>query len=120
MSYRDAPAGIEWLHAVGFETVVRQDDKSRVSHAELRLGNVVLMVASYDAEYETPALTGHSTGRGLYILSDDVPELFEKAVAAGGESIIPPESTEWGSRRARVLDVEGNEWTFGSYEPGRQ
>jgi uncharacterized glyoxalase superfamily protein PhnB len=32
--------------------------------------------------------------------------------------VIAPETTEWGTGRARVLDPEGHEWSFGSYEPG--
>ncbi|MGW1068256.1 VOC family protein [Streptomyces aureus] len=117
LSYRDAQAGIGWLEALGFGTVVRQDDGDLVVHAELRLGEVVV-VASDDAGYERPALKGQSTGRGLYLRTDEVDDLFERAVGAGGTNVIPPEATPWGSRRARVLDVEGNEWTFGSYRPG--
>jgi uncharacterized glyoxalase superfamily protein PhnB len=33
--------------------------------------------------------------------------------------VFPPEDTEWGTRRARLLDPEGGEWSFGSYAPGR-
>ena len=29
-----------------------------------------------------------------------------------------PEDTEWGTRRARLLDPEGQEWSFGTYAPG--
>ena len=32
--------------------------------------------------------------------------------------VFPPEDTEWGSRRARVLDPGGHEWSSGTYEPG--
>jgi hypothetical protein len=72
-SYRDAPAVLGWLTALGFEVVRRQDD-------------------------------------------DD--GCHERAVAAGGRSVFGPEDTEWGTRRARVLDPEGGEWSFGTYEPG--
>ena len=30
----------------------------------------------------------------------------------------PPKDSEWGTRRCRVLDPEGYEWSFGSYRPG--
>ena len=119
LSYADAPAGIGWLQALGFTTVTRQDgDGDTVVHAELRLGQVVVMVSSFDEDYDTPALKGRSVGRGLYICTDDVDELYGKATAAGATSVFPPESTEWGSRRARVVDPGGNEWSFGSSEPG--
>lgn len=59
-----------------------------------------------------------STGHGLYVITDDVDDFYERATAAGALSVIPPEDTGWGSRRARVLDPGGYEWSFGSYAPG--
>ncbi|HEX9226919.1 MAG TPA: hypothetical protein VF885_09765 [Arthrobacter sp.] len=41
-----------------------------------------------------------------------------KALSGGGRAVIPPENTGWGTRRARVLDPEGQEWSAGTYEPG--
>lgn len=119
LSYRDAPAALEWMERVGFDVVRRQDgDAGQVIHAEVRLGDAVLMVASDDAGYQRPALSGRSTGQGLYLLVDDVDAFHRKAVAAGATSVIQPESTGWGSRRARVLDPQGQEWSAGTYEPG--
>ena len=119
LSYRDAPVALDWLQRVGFTEVRRQDgDGGTVVHAEVRLGDAVLMVSSCDADYQTPPLLGRSTGRGLYLLVEDVDDFHARAVAAGGTSVIPPEDTEWGTRRARVLDPEGQEWSAGTYEPG--
>jgi uncharacterized glyoxalase superfamily protein PhnB len=119
LSYRDAPRAIAWFTRVGFDVVRRQDDEhGGVAHAELRLGDAVFMMSSFDAEYDTPRLVGESTGRGLYLLVEDVDALYERAIAAGGTSVFEPEDTAWGTRRARVLDPEGGEWSFGSYEPG--
>jgi uncharacterized glyoxalase superfamily protein PhnB len=50
---------------------------------------------------------------------DDVKDVYEKAVAAGASSVFEPEETEWETWRARVLDPEGHEWSFGTYQPGR-
>jgi uncharacterized glyoxalase superfamily protein PhnB len=59
-----------------------------------------------------------STGRGLYLLVEDVGALFTAAVDAGATGVLAAETTEWGSERARVLDPEGHEWSFGTHEPG--
>jgi uncharacterized glyoxalase superfamily protein PhnB len=120
LSYQDAPAALAWFSALGFEVVTRQDGPAgTVIHSEVRLGSVVLMVATADEAYDTAALKGRSTGNGLYLRVDDVDGLYERATAAGAVSVFPPESTEWGTRRARVLDAEGHEWSFGSYGPGQ-
>ena len=119
LSYDDAPGALRWLEAVGFDVVRRQDGANgEVLHSEVRLGDVVLMVASNDAAYVRPPLMGRSTGQGLYLLVDEVDRFHALAVDAGGRTVFPPEDTEWGTRRARVLDPEGVEWSFGTYEPG--
>jgi len=119
LSYQDAPAALKWMEKVGFDVVRRQDGApGQILHAEVRLGDAVLMVASNDAEYQRPALVGRSTGQGLYLLVDDVDVFYRNAVAAGAITVIEPENTEWGARRARVLDPQGQEWSAGTYEPG--
>jgi uncharacterized glyoxalase superfamily protein PhnB len=119
LSYPDAAAALRWFAAVGFETVRRQDgDDGSVQHAEVRLGDAVVMVASDDAPYTKPALVGRSTGQGIYLLVDDVDTTHARALAAGATEVLAPEGTEWGTRRASVLDPGGTEWSFGTYEPG--
>ncbi|MFE5941899.1 VOC family protein [Streptomyces sp. NPDC056480] len=119
LSYTDAAAAIDWLESVGFVTTVRQDDDAgRVIHAELRFGQAVIMLASADEPYAVPPLAGVSTGSGLYLATPSVDELHDRAVRSGGTSVIAPEDTAWGSRRARVLDPEGREWSFGTHRPG--
>jgi uncharacterized glyoxalase superfamily protein PhnB len=119
LSYPAAAEVIEWLIALGAETVTRQNGEGgTVLHSEIRLQDAVVMVASDDAAYTVPPLLGQSTGVGVYVETDRVDALFELAVEAGGRAVIAPEGTSWGARRARVLDPGGREWTFGSYVPG--
>jgi uncharacterized glyoxalase superfamily protein PhnB len=120
LSYADAPAAVAWLEALGFVTTSHVDGKGgRVVHAELCLGRAAVMVASSDAAYDVPPLRGTSTGTGVYLASPDVDVLHDRAVRAGGRRVLPPEDTGWGARRARVLDPEGREWSFGGHRPGR-
>ncbi len=121
LSYRDAAAALDWFQALGFTVLARQDGPDgTIAHAEVRLGSAVLMVASRDADYDVPALKGRSTGGGCYLWVEDVDGLHDRALAAGAREVFAPESTEWGSRRSRVLDPEGHEWSFGSYRPGQR
>lgn len=122
LSYRDAPGALEWLEAVGFEVVARQDaDDGGVVHAEVRYGDVVVMLASADQDYDVPTRKGISVGGGLYLwlpTAEEVDGWFSRAVAAGAEEVLAPHDTEWGTRRARLLDPEGHEWSAGTYRPG--
>jgi uncharacterized glyoxalase superfamily protein PhnB len=118
-SYRDAPAAIDWLEAIGFRVVSRQPaDDGSILHAELRLGDAVVMLATADADYSAPTLAGRSTGSGLYLLVEDVNAIYAAAIHAGATPVFEPETTGWGTERARVLDPAGHEWSFGTYEPG--
>jgi uncharacterized glyoxalase superfamily protein PhnB len=118
LSYRDAPAAIDWLEAIGFRVVTRQPGDGAVLHAELSYGDAVVMLATADADYTIPPRVGNSTGSGLYLLVEDVAAIFRAAVDAGATGLLAPETTEWGTERARVLDPEGHEWSFGTYKPG--
>ncbi|QNE36436.1 bleomycin resistance protein [Leifsonia shinshuensis] len=119
LAYRDASSALDWFAAVGFDVVARFDAADgRVEHAEVRAGDAAIMVSTSDQAYESRALLGTTTGGGLYLRVDDVDAVFARAVDAGGRAVIAPEDTDWGGRRARVLDPEGNEWSFGTYRPG--
>jgi uncharacterized glyoxalase superfamily protein PhnB len=63
-------------------------------------------------------VTDRSVGQGVYLVVDDVEATFARALDAGATVVFEPEDTEWGTRRARVLDPEGYEWSLGSYRPG--
>ena len=80
-------------------------------HAELRRGDDVVMGGVGDA---TVAATP-----GLYLVVDDVDDAYTRAMAEGADAVYPPEDTEWGTRRARLHDLDGHEWSLGTYQPGQ-
>ncbi|MFE5911587.1 VOC family protein [Streptomyces wedmorensis] len=123
LSYIDPAAALDWLVAVGFEITTRQDGPDGiVTHAEARWGDIAVMIAAADAAYVIAPLRGVSSGSGLYLhLPEpaDVDAWYGRAVHAGARRVIEPEDTAWGSRRARVLDPQGREWSAGTYRPGQ-
>ena len=116
LSYRDAASALRFLEeAFGFTTTVRWDaPDDTVQHAEVTFGDGALMMGT--AEHQSALLEGTSVGQGVYV--EDIDAHFERAQAAGARVVYPPEDTEWGTRRYRVLDPEGYEWSFGNYQPG--
>lgn len=113
LTFRHGAASLELLTAgLGFEVVTEQrDDDGGVVHAELRRGDAVIMGGAGDHE---PA-----PSPGLYLVVEDVDAAFATATAAGAEVVYPPEQTEWGTWRARFRDLDGHEWSIGTYEPGQ-
>ena len=113
LTFRDGDASLRFLtEGLGFEVVTQQrGDDGTVVHAELRRGEAVVM-GGVGAVTPTAA-------PGIYVVVDDVDGTAERAVAAGGATVFPPESTDWGTRRARLTDPDGHEWTIGTYQPGQ-
>ena len=61
---------------------------------------------------------GERAGKGwIYIGTDEVDVLFERATAAGAELVMGLTDTDYGSRDFSVRDPEGNHWSFGTYAP---
>lgn len=112
LTFRHGEQSLRFLEdGLGFERIAFQPAESgHVGHAELLKGDVVVMGGSGTAE---PGLSP-----GLYLYVDDVDAVFERAVEAGAETVHGPEDTEWGTRRARIRDLDGHEWSFGNYRPG--
>ena len=110
MSYRDARAAIEFLvEAFGFETLFETEgENGQIVHAELRLGNGVIMLGTAKEKPLSP---------GVYAVVDDVDEHFAQAEAAGAETIYEPRDTDYGSREYGARDPEGHAWYFGTYAP---
>lgn len=121
--YRDAVKALGWLEdAFGFETTMNfPDGDGGVAHAELRLGDVAVIVFSDREGYERPPRKGETCGFGVYLALPDeaaVDALYARAVGVGAVPVWEPAGTEWGNYRFRVLDPEGFEWTFGIHRPG--
>lgn len=123
LGYRDAPDAIAWLgRAFGFEPTMQfPDEDGGVAHAELRLGDAVIVVFSDRDGYERPPRKGDTMGFGAYLTvaePADVDAIYARALDAGAVGVWEPADTEWGNYRCRVVDPEGFEWTFGTHRPG--
>lgn len=123
MSYRDAPAAIEWLcRAFGFEKqLVVPGENGTIAHAQLRLGNGMIMLGTAAGQRETfgmglPRDLGAVTG-GAYLVVDDIDAHCARAKAAGAEFVRDLAATDYGSHEYMVRDPEGHLWSIGTYQP---
>ncbi len=117
MTYRDAPAAIDFLvRAFGFDVAATfpGETEGTVAHAELLWplgGGVMLSTHSADS-----VLAELLPGAGcIYIVTGDPDPLFARAVAAGATVVQPPTDQHYGSRDFTVRDPEGVFWSFGTY-----
>ena len=110
LTVADAGAQIDFLKkAFGAEEKYRHtDDTGRVRHAEVRIGDSMVMVGQAREPW-TPKPTN------LYLYVEDVDALYQRAVDAGGKSIQKPANQFYGDRTAGVEDSQGNSWWLGTH-----
>ena len=116
LRYRDARAAIDWLgRAFGFEPrMVVDGENGAVAHAELILGDAMIMLGSVrDGDGYSPP----PGGGAAYIVVADPDAHHERARAAGAEIVRELADTDYGSREYSARDPEGNHWSFGTYQP---
>lgn len=121
LSYRDAPAAIEWLgRAFGFENVCAYPGPDgTITHAELRLGNGMIMLGSPKGKRPSQPLDRgpDDWDQSVYIVLADVDAHYARAKAAGALIVRELSDTDYGSRDYSARDPEGYLWSFGTYQP---
>jgi PhnB protein len=92
------------------------DDKGTVGHAEIKIGDSVIMLADETpgAVCHTPrSLGGSSVGMMIYV--NDVDTVFKRAVEAGGKSLRPLTNQFYGDRSGTLEDPYGHVWTVATH-----
>jgi uncharacterized glyoxalase superfamily protein PhnB len=112
--YDDAGAAIDFLTtAFGAERHAVYGDEGAIQHAEVRLGNGIVMFGS--SRPDAPATGGG--GGGIYVVVSDPDAHSAQARKAGADIVREPFDTDYGSRDYTAKDPEGNVWHFGTYQP---
>ncbi len=119
--YRDAGAAIHWLaRAFGFQRrMASPGPDDLIAHAELSIGNAVIMLASANATrgWKSPQdLSGVNQSICVYVDDPDAHEA--RARAAGAVITLELSTKDYGARDYTCRDLEGHVWTFGTYRPG--
>jgi len=100
----DAAGLIDYVTAAfGAEEIARVGDENGIAHAEVRIGDsVVMMFDSKPGWPPTPAF--------LRLYVPDADAVHRRAVAAGGTSVTEVTHLFFGDRVGRVRDPLGNLW----------
>ena len=123
LRYRNGAAAIDWLcKAFGFERkMVVPGEGGSIAHAELTLGNGMIMLGDAETEYgwlvQLPAPPTRVNTQGTYVVVADVDGHYARAKAAGAEIVLDLKTQDYGGRDYTCRDLEGHVWTFGTYDP---
>jgi len=88
----------------------------RIAHAEIRLGDSVVMLADEHPEmgYRSPQSLG-GTGVGLMVYLDAVDDVFKRAIAQGAKQLQPLKDQFYGDRSGTLQDPFGHQWTVATH-----
>jgi PhnB protein len=92
----------------GVEIERTADAKGRIMHAEVRIGDSILMLGG--------AMEGQAAVAGMfYLYVPHVDEMYEAGIAAGGTSISEPMDHFYGDRCGGFRDPFGNTWWIATH-----
>jgi PhnB protein len=111
--YEDVPGALDWLtRAFGFTERLRfAGSDGVVSHAEITLGDGLVMLGFPGPDYRNPKQLGNAT-QLVHVYVDDVDAHFARAKGEGATIIAELEDQTYGDRRYIAEDPEGHRWTF--------
>ena len=89
-----------------FEPMARPDGK--IMHAEFKIGDSVVMLADTSERAQATSDTLH-----LYVPNVDA--VYQKALKAGGKSLMEPTDQFYGDRSSSVMDPAGNRWFIATH-----
>ena len=88
----------------GEEKACFKDPRGRVEHAEMQIGDSVVMLTDSETVGFSPIPSQ------LYVYVGDVDAVYRQALNAGGISVQEPADQVYGDRTASVRDPTGNVW----------
>jgi PhnB protein len=87
--------------------VIRQPD-GRIRHAEVQIGDSIIMLGSISSTFGTATAT-------LYVYVEDADARYQKALNAGATSISEPADQFYGDRHAGVKDPNDITWWIATH-----
>jgi PhnB protein len=116
ITLRDTGQAIEFYkRAFGAqERGVMRGPDGKVMHAEMQIGNSIIMMNDEVMNSRSAETIGGSPV-SFYLYFEDVDAAFQKATAAGAKSTMPVTDMFWGDRMGSIVDPFGLRWTLASH-----
>ena len=103
-----------YARAFGATEIMRIPMGELIGHAEIRIGDSVVMLADEMEGHAGPQTLG-GTPVSLMIYTDDVDAMFARAIAAGATVKRPVENQFYGDRTGVIVDPYGHVWSIATH-----
>src|SRR5262245_38779010 len=91
------------------ETERMAQPEGTIRHAEVRIGDSVVMMSEAGGEREPRP-------SAIYLYVSDTDAAYKRALQAGGSSLMEPADQFYGDRSAGVQDPSGNYWWIATHQ----
>jgi PhnB protein len=119
LTVNDAARAIDFYkRAFGAQETVRmQGPPGKIGHAELKIGDSMVMLADEMAgnNCRSPQSLGGSTVN-IFLYVTDVDSVFKQAVSAGAKADAQPADMFWGDRYGKLTDPFGHCWSLATHK----
>jgi PhnB protein len=117
LAIKSAAIAIEWYKEIfnAKEKMVLRDHLGTVVHAELVIGDSMIMLAEENSQYNKSPKTLGGNSVNLCMYTADVDEVIKKAVGKGSHLIMPPADQFYGDRSGRIEDPFGYIWIISTH-----
>jgi PhnB protein len=115
---KDSAKAIEfYTQAFGGQEITRMPGPNgRIMHAELKIGNSILMLSDENPERGAVAPSGSGRSQSLMFYTEDVDTMFKRAIDLGATSIETPTDMFWGDRMGNLKDPFGHQWAIATHK----
>jgi PhnB protein len=108
-----------YTRAFGAKETMRMDGPpGKISHAELKIGDSIIMVSD-EVLGATSARSPRSLGGSpvnIFLYVEDVDAVFDRAKAAGAKVDAPVDDMFWGDRYGKLTDPFGHSWSVATHK----
>jgi len=118
LAVEDAAAAIDYYKKVfGAKERVRMDaPDGKIGHAELEIGDSLVMLADAVPQFSTRAPTEvGATTASIFLYVEDVDTVVKGAVDAGATVLMEVADQFWGDRFGTVQDPFGHQWSVATH-----
>ena len=119
LTVRDAAKAIDFYKRAfdATEMYRMEGPEGKIAHAELKIGDSVIMLGDEmpGAETRAPQSVGGTT-TGVFLYVKDVDAAFHKATTAGAKATAQPADMFWGDRYGKLMDPFGHAWSLATHK----
>jgi PhnB protein len=113
LTCKNAAKAIDFYkQALGAKEISRMEmPGGMIGHAEIQIGDSKIFISDeFPGMASGPDLNAKSPSSHLFVYTDDVDTVYNKAVSAGCKPTMPLQNQFWGDRYGKVADPFGHHW----------